>query len=221
MSRWKKADDEVTPQALYMREWVETEAGKAYKEKSREYSRQWKLNNKERARAIQRRSDRNTRLEVLQHYSELEVPECKCCKEQMFEFLQIDHINNDGANHRRELNMTQGDPTQMDKEGRKSSMGGTGFIYWLKKNGFPEGFQVLCANCNLGKRVNQYCPHEIKNGVDMYGNIISVEVEQFPELTRRKRGEAEQEAEELGVNKHTLRMRKWREKKKLERLDEN
>jgi hypothetical protein len=31
----------------------------------------------------------------------------------------------------------------------------------LRKNGFPEGFQVLCANCNIGRHINGgICPHE-------------------------------------------------------------
>jgi len=212
MSRWKKNDEEVQSRTLEMREWLNTEKGEEYKERHKEYARQWRLNNKDKAKAIQKRSMYEARLEVLQHYSGLETPECKCCKEQMFEFLQIDHINGDGAEHRRSIGMAQGDLNQRAKENQKVSLGGSGFIYWLKKNNFPEGFQVLCSNCNYGKRTSTYCPHEIKNGVDMYGDIITVEKEQFPELTRRRRGEAEKEAEELGISKHTLRVQRWREK---------
>jgi len=29
---------------------------------------------------------------------------------------------------------------------------GNSFYYWLKRNGFPEGFQVLCMNCQWIKR---------------------------------------------------------------------
>lgn len=65
---------------------------------------------------------------------------CKCCGEKTPEFLQIDHINNDGAEHRRIL-------------------GTTSIYYWLKKAGFPKGFQVLCANCNYAKARYGYCPH--------------------------------------------------------------
>jgi hypothetical protein len=56
----------------------------------------------------------------------------------------MDHVENDGAAHRRQI----GD-------------GSDALILWLKKNGFPAGFQVLCANCNHGKRVNGgVCPHK-------------------------------------------------------------
>lgn len=67
--------------------------------------------------------------------------ECKCCGETTPEFLQIDHVNDDGAAHRRVL-------------------GQRGLYQWLFRNGFPKGFQVLCSNCNLGKRFCGVCPHQ-------------------------------------------------------------
>lgn len=145
--------------------------------------KEWHKKNKEKSKLITRRSFYEARLEVLQYYSKLEVPECKCCGESTFEFLQIDHINNDGAEHRRKTR----------KEGSSN------FVYWLKKNGMPEGYQILCANCNTGKRTNSYCPHEIKNGVDMNGNKIEIVKTSFPERTKRKRNQAKEEAEELGL----------------------
>ena len=34
---------------------------------------------------------------------------------------------------------------------------------WLISNNYPEGFQILCSNCNQGKRRNHnVCPHEEK-----------------------------------------------------------
>ncbi len=67
---------------------------------------------------------------------------CKCCGERHLEFLTIDHLNNDGAEHRRQL-------------GTK----GTKFYEWLRNNGYPPGFQVLCLNCNFAKG-HGGCPHE-------------------------------------------------------------
>ena len=32
----------------------------------------------------------------------------------------------------------------------------------LKKEGFPDGFQVLCFNCNTAKGTSEHCPHEMK-----------------------------------------------------------
>lgn len=70
--------------------------------------------------------------------------ECACCGETQKEFLSIDHIRNDGY--------------EMFKKGIHPR--GTGFYIWLCKNNFPEGFQVLCMNCQFGKKHNNgVCPH--------------------------------------------------------------
>jgi hypothetical protein len=74
---------------------------------------------------------------VVTHYG----GKCACCGESTFEFLEIDHINNDGAVHRKKI--------------------GKGNTYkWLIANNYPPGFQVLCSNCNHAKGRYGYCPHE-------------------------------------------------------------
>lgn len=67
---------------------------------------------------------------------------CKCCGETRIQFLQIDHIDGNGGEHRRTVR------------------GATNICRWLKARKFPPGFQVLCANCNLAKSVYGECPHE-------------------------------------------------------------
>lgn len=70
--------------------------------------------------------------------------ECKCCGETNPLFLSIDHVDNNGTEHRKSFQSH-----------------GTGLYRWLKQHGYPEGFQVLCMNCNFGKRRNYgVCPHE-------------------------------------------------------------
>lgn len=70
---------------------------------------------------------------------------CRCCGETEPMFLSIDHVSNDGAEMR-----------AAGTHGR----GGSQFYQWLRKNGFPPGFQVLCLNCNIGKHRNGgVCPH--------------------------------------------------------------
>ena len=88
--------------------------------------------------------NRNTRLrrEALTHYSQGTM-KCACCGEGMIRFLCIDHVNNDGAEHRREIGRT------------------TNIYRYLIKENFPEGYQVLCFNCNCGKAYNYgICPHK-------------------------------------------------------------
>jgi hypothetical protein len=39
-------------------------------------------------------------------------------------------------------------------------LGGGGYWAWLRKHNYPEGFQVLCHNCNMGRQINGgVCPH--------------------------------------------------------------
>jgi hypothetical protein len=83
---------------------------------------------------------RSLREEVLDAYG----GKCACCGETTREFLGVDHINNDGESHRREV---------LKGYGRS--------IYrWLKQSGYPNsGFQLLCHNCNISKGLYGGCPH--------------------------------------------------------------
>lgn len=69
---------------------------------------------------------------------------CVCCGEAERVFLAIDHVNNDGAAHR--------------KTAPANARGG--FMEWLKRKGFPSGFQILCHNCNMAKHLLGACPHQ-------------------------------------------------------------
>jgi len=61
------------------------------------------------------------------------------CDQDDPEVLVIDHTDGGGRKHRSAENIE----------------GGVAFYQWLKNNGYPPGFRVLCANCNwkahLGK----------------------------------------------------------------------
>lgn len=67
---------------------------------------------------------------------------CKCCGLNDETILTLDHPNNDGGEHRRQL-------------------GGTQKVYmWLIRNGFPPGYRLLCWNCNSGRKcAGGICPH--------------------------------------------------------------
>ena len=81
---------------------------------------------------------------LVAHYSN-STNRCACCGESDVRFLTIDHINGNGSQH------------------RKSSGCGTGatFYNWLIKAGMPEGYQVLCYNCNLARTWHGKCPHQL------------------------------------------------------------
>ncbi len=80
---------------------------------------------------------------VMMYYSNGTM-KCACCGETHIEFLTIDHINNDGAKHRKDIN----------------SGGGHSFYRWLINNNFPQGYRVLCFNCNCSLGMYGYCPHQ-------------------------------------------------------------
>ena len=69
--------------------------------------------------------------------------ECVKCGFSNLDALAIDHINEDGAAHRRQLWNTS--------RGR----GGGGIYHWLRARGFPSGFQTLCFNCNTIKHMEK------------------------------------------------------------------
>jgi hypothetical protein len=72
---------------------------------------------------------------------------CACCGEEERSFLTIDHMQNNGSQLRREG--VHGHSTM--------------FYRWLKKSLYPKDFQVLCMNCQFGKRMNNgICPHQSK-----------------------------------------------------------
>lgn len=77
---------------------------------------------------------------------------CACCGETEKLFLQLDHIENDGGHFRRNV-----------IKAKTGNGAGEETYAWIIKNNFPPGFQVLCANCNWGKRMNKgVCPHHNK-----------------------------------------------------------
>jgi hypothetical protein len=79
---------------------------------------------------------------VLEHYG----VKCNCpggCDVTEPKFLTIDHIHGGGVKHRKSIGRQGGD-----------------FYAWLVKNKYPDGFQVLCFNCNCAKGFFGKCPHE-------------------------------------------------------------
>ena len=68
------------------------------------------------------------RLEVLTYYSG-GVPKCAHCGIDDVDVLCFDHINGGGTKDKRR----------------------TCLPFSLRREGYPEGFQVLCANCNMKK----------------------------------------------------------------------
>lgn len=80
--------------------------------------------------------------EILARYGDT----CECCGEDNPDFLVLDHIHNNGSQERALIG---------DK-------GGYTFYLWLRKNGFPPGYQTLCFLCNARKPRSLDCSHPLK-----------------------------------------------------------
>lgn len=103
--------------------------------------RKYNLKNRDRLNETARMRKAYQRLMVLEYYSDGTL-RCNCCKISNYEFLTIDHVNGGGHKHRREINHGH-------------------LEIWLIMNNFPDGFQVLCSNCNTGRAKNGgICPHQ-------------------------------------------------------------
>jgi len=87
--------------------------------------------------AIQRR--RQARINTIQHYSNGSNT-CSCCGEALLELLTIDHINGGGNKHKKEFKINS-------------------LSRWLQRNNYPDGYRVLCMNCNTSFGNYGYCPH--------------------------------------------------------------
>jgi hypothetical protein len=73
---------------------------------------------------------------------------CTCCGESEPVFLTIDHVNDDGSEHRQEVGFDI-----------------YRFLYaeFRRTGKWPEGFTTLCYNCNAGRwRNGGECPHQRK-----------------------------------------------------------
>jgi hypothetical protein len=81
---------------------------------------------------------RRLKIKVLMHYG----AKCVCCGESQIEFLTLDHINNDGAKHKRTIKKR-----------------GSQFYRWIVQNLYPNFLRVLCWNCNCALGSFGYCPH--------------------------------------------------------------
>lgn len=98
-----------------------------YISKNRDKHNEWKI-----------KAKNKLKLEVFVYYGQGQL-KCNFCDEFELNMLTIDHVNGNGNKHR-------------EKEGIKT---GYSTYQWLKKNNYPDGFQVLCWNCQFKKKIKE------------------------------------------------------------------
>ncbi len=122
----------------YVKQWI-----KRNPDKHKRYMKTSSDSHKEYKKVKNRERWQKKKTLVYDHYGK----KCACCGESHVEFLTIDHIHGGGLAHRREI--------------------GPSMIYqWLIKNNFPDGFRVLCMNCNFALGRYSHCPHGNLSGKD-------------------------------------------------------
>lgn len=70
---------------------------------------------------------------------------CAWCGEADYIFLTLDHVNDDGAEHRREI-------------------GAGSILSWIEDNNYPDSIQLLCWNCNVTK--DKYGEERVREAIE-------------------------------------------------------
>lgn len=113
------------------------------------------------------------KFDCMRHYSKDDWPECAQCGERRLNYLELDHINDDGKDHRAQLGVINS---------------GSDLYRKLWKLGYPDaGLQVLCSTCHRKKpRQKKYKRHI---------HVVYDIVEEFGEISEQTLWE-EQDGEE-------------------------
>jgi hypothetical protein len=121
-------------------------------EKHKEWSRTWAA----RRAPVVKYQRRKLKEELIAAYGGV----CRCCGESEVEFLTLEHINKDGAAHRRSL-------VKVGPRGGYQSWHSVSTKVYLdlKARGFPkDNYCLLCWNCHMASRYDS-CPHQRKQNV--------------------------------------------------------
>lgn len=117
---------------------------KAHPEKQRERNRNYVRTHRKQNYEYVKRKTAELKEEVFTHYGNGKCACVKCGYDEDLRGLVLDHINGNGAQHRKALKKT-----------------GRAFYALLKRTGYPAGFQTLCAICNNIK-VDEENEHKAK-----------------------------------------------------------
>jgi len=144
-----REDIEKSVAKLLTRRWREKnidhvyDYGRRYREEHRDqihiYNKNYAVENKTQIDTRQKNNRYRLRKTVIEMYG----PNCVCCGEDEPMFLDLDHVNNDGILDRKRIGNSS---TAIYREATKCYD--------------PTKYQILCANCNVGRaRNHNVCPH--------------------------------------------------------------
>jgi hypothetical protein len=111
----------------------------AHKEEMYAANKRWARANSTKRIADAKKWREDLKQELLTAYGR----RCACCGETEIRFLTLEHINRDGAAHRKAK--------------------GTYVYPDVRRQGFPKDkYCLLCFNCNHATKTGADCPHKIK-----------------------------------------------------------
>lgn len=113
--------------------------GQANRDRRNASAKKWRESHPEELKQVVKRNCFKRKKICIEHYGI--DSGCVCCSEKEICFLTLDHIQDDAS--------------------EKKKTTGERLRYWMViRDGFPEGLQTLCFNCQWGKRINKgFCPH--------------------------------------------------------------
>jgi hypothetical protein len=122
------------------------------------WNKNWIANNREQYNKSKAEYRFRLKISVLSMYCEDKI----CCKncgyDSNIDALCLDHIENNGAEHRKELRISS-----------RNNSNGTTIYERIKAQGKIEGLQVLCFNCNTIKELERK-----RNGVSSKELIANI-----------------------------------------------
>ena len=130
---------DINKKRAYYRAWSLN-----HRELLKTYRDKWRITHEKEIKAYGVKRNKRLKHDCLMAYG---GAFCVCCGEKNEMFLTLDHKNNDGAAHRRQI----------------AKLAGYAFYSYLRVQKFPQtlGLQVCCYNCNCGKNANGgLCPHK-------------------------------------------------------------
>lgn len=92
--------------------------------------------NPDKVKIYSKQSRLNLKLEIFNHYCNNDIC-CKHCGLKTVELLTVDHIHGGGNKHKKEVRS---------------------LYSWIKRNNYPDGFQILCWSCQLRKKTEEIKP---------------------------------------------------------------
>lgn len=92
------------------------------------------------------------RLDVMKYYSKGEI-KCALCNFNDLRALTLDHVGGGGNNHRKIITSRT-------------------IYHWLIKNNYPQGYRVLCMNCQFIEKYEWYIKNGWTNHILSQGPIV-------------------------------------------------